>query len=362
MEKTDYTRLAAKLICLSFAVLAFYLIFKYALGIILPFAVAFCIGVPINKLAGRAHKRLRLPRRFCAGVFVILAFCAVSALVYFGLNRLLLEVGDLIEWSEGDGGGIGDAVGRIVGYVEDLSSKIPFLEQIEKIEGLEGFRQSIDNGVQGLLTSVIESITSSIPRFVMDVVKKTPKFFITLVVAILACFYFATDYDRIKEGVVSVLPKSFGMRISRSTSALGGAVKNYAKAYLLIMLITFLEVFVGLIIIGKRYALILAAAVAVVDVLPVLGAGSVLVPWALVSFAIGDHHSGIGLLILYGVITIIRQIIEPKIVGGTLGIHPLATLFSMFAGLSLFGFAGMILGPCVFLVSRELIKDGEGLK
>ena len=353
MEKVDYRVLASKLICIAFLIAVIYFVFEYALGILLPFVVAFCIGAPINRLSSKVAKVLRVPKKLCAALFIIITFCVVVALICLGLNRFLLELRELLERSDRETSEISNIIESVVQYVEALSSKLPFVDEITRIEGLENFKTMIDNGISGILGEMVDNLTSAIPVMAFDAIKKAPKLLITLAVSIIACYYFATDNDRIREGIYKMLSKKGCSFLQRGTKVLGRAVKSYAKAYLLLMLITFLEVFVGLLILKKRYAFIVAVIVAVVDVLPLFGTGVILVPWSVISFVIGDGHTGVGLLILYGVITIIRQLTEPKIVGETLGVHPLATLFSMFIGLSLFGFFGMILGPCAFYVIRE---------
>ena len=120
---------------------------------------------------------------------------------------------------------------------------------------------------------------------------------------------------------------------------------------------TFLEAFVGLSILGVNYAFILAVVIAIVDVLPILGTGTVLVPWAIFAFISSDIRLGIGLLVLYGVTLIVRQLVEPKIVGSTLGIHPLLTLASVYIGLELLGFIGIFVGPMVALFIKEATRN-----
>jgi sporulation integral membrane protein YtvI len=127
-------------------------------------------------------------------------------------------------------------------------------------------------------------------------------------------------------------------------------LSGYLKAYLLIMLITFFEVFIGLSILKVNYAFILAIVIAIVDILPVLGTGAVLVPWAILAFIGGNAPLGIGLIVLYGVTLIARQIIEPRIIGSTLGLHPLMTLASVYIGLKLLGLAGIFIGPILALL------------
>ena len=107
-------------------------------------------------------------------------------------------------------------------------------------------------------------------------------------------------------------------------------------------------------VLGQKYSFLLAAMVAVVDILPVLGAGTVLIPWAVFSFLFHESSLGVGLLILYGVITILRQVVEPHLVGESLGVHPLLVLLCAFGSSLLLGFGGMLLGPLLAVVIREL--------
>jgi sporulation integral membrane protein YtvI len=255
-----------------------------------------------------------------------------------------------------DGGGIDQMVDSVTERLSKFAEKLPILR---RLGGMEGVSEDIDNGISGLISELVTRLGDSIPAFALEFVKRTPRAVLTIVVTALACFYFAIDYEGIREGLLSLLGGGAERTASRGLRIVSSALKSYAKAYLLIMLITFAEVFVGLLLLKRKYAFIIAIGIAVVDVLPLFGTGAVLIPWALVSFIIGDHGVATGLLVLYGVITIVRQLIEPKIVGANLGIHPLATLFAMFAGLSLFGFFGMLAGPLVIIVIRELFVMGR---
>lgn len=355
MEKSKILHLAATFFCIIAALLLLYLLFEYALGIILPFAIAFFIGAPIYFLSLRINKAIKVPRKLCAAVLVLLFFGALALVVFLSVNRLFLELEELIEWLRSDGDGVRAAVGSVFGYLENFSSRIPFIEEIETIKGLEDMRTMIDESISKLLSELITKLATILPEWVIRVVRYTPKALITTLVTLIASFYFAMDYGRIRGGIIGILPKRAGERVSAMLTSIGKALKSYAKAYLFIMLITFCSVFAGLLIMRRRYAFILAFLIAVVDILPIFGAGTVLIPWAVFELITKDTRAGLGLLILYGVVTIIRQIAEPKIVGESLGIHPLATLFAMFAGLKLFGFAGMILAPSMVMIAKEIV-------
>lgn len=358
MERTRYTEIAAKLFCAVAAAVLVWFVFEYAIGIILPFAIALGVGAPTYALSVRLNKKFGLPQKLSAFILILLFLSALAFLVGLAVNRLFVEIEELIEWIGEDKESVGRVVGVVFGYVSDLASKIPFIDEIENIEGLENFGQTVNDGVADILGEMITGFTASIPARAMNIIKRTPRAFITVIVTLLSAFYFGMDFGRIRDGAISLLPRRSGERFSRWSAIFGKALKRYGRAYLLIMLLTFVEVFVGLLTLGKRYAFILAIVVAIVDILPVFGAGTVLIPWAAVALLMKDYQTGMGLLALYGVITIVRQIAEPRIVGDSLGIHPLVTLIAMFAGLSLFGLAGMLLGPFVVMIVKEIL-DAE---
>ena len=128
------------------------------------------------------------------------------------------------------------------------------------------------------------------------------------------------------------------------------------KAYALLLGITFLELCAGLWLLGVRYFLPIAAGIALLDILPVLGTGTILIPWVLISFLTGNRSFAVGLLLLYLFITIARNFLEPKIVGDCIGLHPLVSLVSIYAGLYLFGVTGALLMPCFVLTANFLYQ------
>jgi predicted PurR-regulated permease PerM len=124
------------------------------------------------------------------------------------------------------------------------------------------------------------------------------------------------------------------------------------------MALTFTECFIGLSLIGIRYALVLAILIAVVDILPVLGSGTVLIPWGVASLLLGHARTGAALLVLYAFITIVRYVVEPRVIGDQLGLHPLVALIAMFAGLKAFGVTGLLLGPAIVVTAIAVMDAG----
>jgi sporulation integral membrane protein YtvI len=185
-----------------------------------------------------------------------------------------------------------------------------------------------------------------------------PSKLVFLIITLISTFFITKDKYVIKEFIFRQLPETWGAKITTLKTDLFSALIGFLKAQLIILTITFVESFIGLSLIGVDYAFTLAIIIALVDILPVLGTGGIYVPWGIVNLALGNYGMAISLLVLYGVITVVRYMIEPKIVGKQLGIHPLATLISMFAGLKLIGVAGLILGPTTIVALKACQHAG----
>lgn len=350
---------AEKLFCFAFGVAVFYLVMKYLAGILMPFVTAWILSLAISPLAEKTGKATHMPGKFWAFVYVTFIIFLLGTVIYLAVCRLAGELESLIGWLSEDGNGAAGAVGDVIRGFGEISSRVPFIERLEKIDGLENIREKIDILLAELLQKAVSGLTSRIPQWLASVVSAAPKFFLTFIVTLMACYYFSMDNGKLRSGIKMLIPKAARPRVMKLVNVGATALKRYGKAYLLLMLITFIEVFVGLMMLGRKYAFLAALGIAVVDILPVLGAGTVLIPWAVIALLCKNYSLGFGLLILYGVITIIRQIIEPRIVGSSIGLHPIAALVSMYVGFCLFGIIGMLLGPAAALLIGEAIKERE---
>ena len=162
----------------------------------------------------------------------------------------------------------------------------------------------------------------------------------------------SSDKEKIMSFITKQMPAKWMPKIINIKNNLSSVLLGYIKAQLILMAITFVEVTIGLFIIGIDYAILFGLIISFIDVLPVLGTGTILIPWALFSLITGNYSLGFSLIILYGVVLLVRQFLEPKIVGGQIGLHPLATLSAMYIGLKVLGIMGMILGPIIVLVIK----------
>ena len=191
-----------------------------------------------------------------------------------------------------------------------------------------------------------------------------PSFIFTLFVGIIALFYFCLDRGGVSKMAEGIFPRPAIEKARGAASIVMRGLGRFVRAYTVIMLITFAELLCGFLIMGVRYAFLAALLIAVIDVLPVLGVGTVLIPWAALAFLEGDAVRGIQLLVLLGVMYIVRQTVEPRILGKNAGVHPVVALIFVYAGFCLAGVAGMILAPillnAVAVLWEERMKKSGG--
>ena len=190
-------------------------------------------------------------------------------------------------------------------------------------------------------------------------VSKLPSAVVAIFMGILATCFIALDFDRIKGFIVRQFRDNHLDTMVQVKDIFSQSVIRYIKSYAIILLITFTEAAIGLTIIGVDYAILISFLIAVVDILPVLGTGTVVIPWMIVCFITGDIPRGVGLLVVYLIITVVRQIIEPKIVSQNVGLHPLVTLMSMYIGAKLLGIVGLFGFPITVIILQSLNESGR---
>ncbi len=345
-------RIAIFAIVVVSVIVGVFLVFRLAF-FLLPFLIAFGLSSLMEPLIKVLNKKLRISRRISAPIILLLLLAVMITLVVFGVLRLIDEVRALIVSAPA--------------FFTHLYAQINEL-MIEGSKYIEWLPTEITDN----LGSVLSNLSNTITSFGKTVVKgafvtaiSLPEAIIFTIITILATFFMAKDREKISSVFMQQLPESWITRILNIKKDLFNAIFGYIRAALIIMVITFTELLIGLSIIGVEYALLLAFLIAIIDALPVLGAGGVLIPWSLYSFITGDIRMGVSVIVLYVVVLVIRQMVEPKVVGQQIGVYPLITLFAMYIGLKLIGFAGLILGPITFLLIRNIlttIYKGKSIK
>lgn len=345
--------LASIFICISFGVLSVYLFLKYGFSILLPFfigwAVAMAIAPLAKKLSAKDEKRQRI---ISVMLFIALVLVAIMLIVLI-FNRLMSEAQRLLERLSKDSEELYSLIGNTLDFAQSITEHIPFFDGLGFGEDDYIIRDKIDAFVGKMIGDIAGSLGARLPIWLGAIAGAIPSFMLFIIVTLISGFYFSVDLGKIHTSIKGILPPPASERIASFRRGITGTALKYLRAYSLLLLMTFGELFIGFSILGIDYALLLALLISLIDILPVFGVGGIVVPWAVVVLISGDYYLGIGLLIIYGCVTVIRQLAEPKIVGGSLGIHPLLTLFSIYAGFKLLGFFGMIIGPIIAMIIKS---------
>ena len=330
----------------------FYVVVKYLFGLVAPFAVGFLVAASLQQTIRFLSKRLHMPKKLAA-VLGVLAFYLIIGFLLFLLGvSVFASVKDFvvrlptIYYND-----IEPVISQLFRSIQDLMARF----DLSLVQIFEEFRvslsQSIGTIVSDVSTIAITAITST--------VSWVPRLFLGIVLSIISSVFFALDYGIILEFFTNLLPQKRRSLVEEVKTLIGEIGVKYIKAYALLMLITFTEMAIGLSILRIEGALGIAAFTAVVDILPVLGTGGVVVPWALFHLIKGNLFLGLGLAILYIVITVVRQILEPKVVGQQIGLHPIVVLLCMYVGVQIFGIIGLFVLPFTILVIKYLYDNGK---
>ncbi len=361
VQRPDWVRTASMIFCILAALAAAYIAFKYLFAILLPLLIGAGIGALASAIAVKLSKYTQASRKAVSFAVLLFLLFSLVALLFLAVRRLVTELGKLADGIGKGEGVIADFFEKVTSLISNAGNRIALWIPGVGNDGHLQAAEKINGYIEDLLGDALSALGSAIPGILTSILGALPDLFIGVIVAVIAAFYFTLDGARIKSGLKSILPSSAERFISHIKKEAAVAAIGYLRSYSLILFITFAEIFFGLSVLGVEYSFLIAAISAVVDILPILGVGIVLIPWALFCLISRNLFLGIGLIILYVIIVIVRQFIEPKIVGESLGIHPLLTLASFYIGYRLFGFAGIILAPILLIIWRALkAYSGDG--
>lgn len=353
-----------------------YGVYKYAFGIAFPLVFAFAVATILQRPRNFIIRNSFIKKGFASTVCVVLFFTVIgSVFVLIGI-KLFEEIRDFASYVISLFSNLDNLVNTVEDFLFSFAQRLPRFLSKPATEGLTGLFTQIREAIAGTSTELTDSLASGLgDKFqvswvtaplsgVISTVSQIPSFLISVVIAIVATFFMTSEYDYITSFIKLQFPEDKRKDLSRAKRLVFSSLGKMARAYALIMLITFIEMYAGLTVLSltgiftTTYAPILAAVIAFVDIAPMLGTGTILLPWTVYSFISGNYPLAIGLFIIYVVITVIRQIIEPKLVAGQLGLSPIITLSAMFLGLKLLGFLGLFIAPLTIIILKLLHDEG----
>ena len=343
-----WTKVCKRILILLATLAVLYLSFKLAIFYI-PFLIAFIIAVMVEPLIKLIVKKTHITRKKVAVFVIIIIFAIIIGIVCWGAFILITESANLLQ--------------KLNVYIDFGTEKVN--EYIDKIKTRE---IKVPEQVISIMENSSDKIINTITNFIYNVLTKVthiialvPEFAIYTFITILATYFICTDrmyiIDQMEHHLPSLWAKKIGIHLRNIIKSLG----DYLKAEVILIIISFFIVLIGLYILkftgnNIQYPLLAALGIGIVDALPILGSGMVMIPWAIIVGINGNLSLGIYIMIVYIVATIVRQLIEPKIVSHNIGIHPIFTLIAMYTGFKLSGVLGLFIGPIIFIILKNIFS------
>ncbi len=345
-----WLRLGIRLVLFLLVLLLLARFGPFLLSVLMPFLLAAGVAWLLNPAVGWLHKKLGWPRKLLSLLLILLAFAAIFGLLWALIASLVSEVAALAgNWTslvaalEGTATAAGEAFSRL----------------------LDLLPPTVRDTADALTARLFEWLETVIPRvlgmavdYAANMAKGLPSFAVAAVAFLMASYFITADYPSLRARVANRLPQGprfFFVQVKRAVSAGFG---GYLKAEIIISIGVFFILLGGFLLIHQDYAILLALGLAVLDFIPILGSGTVMVPWAVVDLFMGDFRHAVGLGVVWGLVALFRRLAEPKILGDQTGLSPILSLVSIYVGMRLGGVAGMILAPVLCLVVLNITEAG----
>jgi len=351
MEKNAeyYTKIIAKVIIAALIILGIFLTYKLAIFYI-PFIIAMIIAACVEPVIKFFMKYAKMKRKSASIISLILVVLIIGSLLSLGISKIITEASSLLSNLNGYFDNIYKWGLVITEDIEKQNIQLP--EQIAGIlqNSLTGIIDLVKNGAIYLLNGILNLITS-VPNAITYG-------FITILAIIFICF----DKEYIPNTIKSQIPTKWFEKIKQIINEMCSVSVKYIKAEAKLSIICFIWVLIALNIINLigikvEYLLIMTLFIGIVDILPLFGAGAVMLPWAVYNLLIGNISLAISIVIIWLIWAVIKQLIEPKMVSKEMGMHPIFTLIGMYTGFKLFGVLGLILGPITLLIIKNIFSE-----
>ena len=312
-----------------------------------PFLIAIAIAMLIEPLIKWTSKKIKLERKKSAIIVLVLVFAIIIGILAFGITSLISEASNLLS--------------GLNGYVDIAYAKVQEITQYIKFDGFEN-KAELNTIIQNSTRNLLDTVSTIITKFlqaILNAVTSLPEIGIYTAVTVIATYFMCTDRLYMLDQLEHHLPKNWVRKIGIHFREIASYLGNYLKAEFILIGIDFVITLVGLFAMNFigfniKYPLLVALGIGFVDALPLVGSGTAMVPWAVVSALNGDLRLAISILVLFAIIIIVRQLLEPKIVSSQIGIHPIFTLISMYTGYKFIGVLGMLIGPIILIILKSI--------
>ena len=345
-----WARLGIRLVLTVLALVLIVRLGPPLLSLFAPFVAAWVVAILLNPMVKWLQRRLGFSRQTLTLLLLVLIFGLAGAAVGLLAYSVGNEAAMLVQNWDGLLAGLQSALDQTEELFARLWTLVP--PQLQ-----ESFRSVLD-GLVDWLGTVTPTLLNGVLDYTKDKAMRVPSFVVALVIFLMASYFLTADYPYLRTRAIQNMDEGLLRFLGQVRAVALGAFGGYLKAEVLLSVGVFFILLAGFLVIRQPYALLLALGLAVLDFIPIVGAGTVMVPWAVVDLCLGDLRQAVELMVIWGVIALFRRVGEPKIVGDQTGLPPVVSLISIYVGMRLAGVLGMILAPVVCMVFLNICRLG----
>ena len=351
MDNTrPYWQVVVSLMFSILATVAFVYFGFRAIVFLMPFVIGWIISAIASPMVNWLEKRFNIVKKLGSALIVILVIGLIVTGIYFAVSRIVIEVGDLVKNIPEMYAQLESGLRQIGGTLSGLFEKLPM--GIQNV--WNSFMANLDESMTGIMAKISDPAMAAAGNFA----KRLPFYLISVIVAILSAYFFTIQREDVLKWMKKIAPESVEKRMTLVMDNLRYALGGYFKAQFKIMGVVFLILVVGFAVLGIRYFVLVAFLISFLDFLPFFGTGTAMIPWGIYKFLMGDYKTAIILVVLYAITQIIRQLLQPKLVGDSVGMNPLVTLLLLYVGYRLGSVFGMILSVPIGMVLINMLQAG----
>ena len=348
-DTPHWTRIIQRSTYLILSIFSIYLAFKLSIFYI-PFLIAFIISLLMEPAIKLLMNKAKLTRRASSIIIFIIVFGLIVGLLAWGIVTVISEATGLLQT-------LNSYFDKAYFHIQNMISNFNF----DKIHVPDEIMQVIQNSAGDILNYISEWLKNLLTNLI-NIVTSMPSIGIYFAVTILALYFICTDKIYILDLVEHHLPKKWSKKMLNHIREIAIILGGYLKAQAILIFISFIISVIGLFVfkfIGLKiqYPLLIALTIGFVDALPILGSGTVMIPWAVAAALNGDLNLGLAIIGLLILMSVVRQFIEPRIVSKQIGIHPFFTLIAMYTGFKFIGIMGLILGPIILIILKNIFSN-----
>jgi len=308
-------------------------IFFFLMILILPFILAWLIAIMTKPWVEFFVRRFHFSRKLSVLLIVVFLLAVFGTILTLIIARLINAISGFVAY-------LPQAQNGIYEYFEGI------VRNIDKMNLAQSDLSSIQSGID-TITNAIASFANYFTQSLIGIVQGTPTGFFMVLVTVVATYFWCLDNEKVQNMLINIFPKRHREAATITYQNFSNVISGFCIAQIILVAITTAICIIALFIIGVDGAFTIGLIAGLLDFIPVLGPGTIIVPWGIIALLTGDYFTGVGMLVLFLVLTITRNLLQPKVVGDRVGLHPLASLASMFIGFEIIGVLGIIIGPLV---------------